>query len=498
MKKKIHDIRIMAALLMAGAAFTACSTDGNELITEQPQEQTPKTYTITIEATKDLGGDETTRGLELSGNELNSVWEVGEKVQVVQKNASDVSEVIGELTAQTAGATTTLTGTVNNSFDPGKDIKFYLHDAVFDYTGQVGTLTAVSSSFFFGSCQKTASEISVSGSTVTISGNLDFTNAQAVVRFNLVDKATGNPISITSLTVHNPKNSLVKKVDNLAGKLYVSDLTINLPKANNIVFASLSGIKNCKVELTATDGTDVWEYAASKSVTLADGKYYQVKVEMSKAGSSYTVGHFLNKDGSITPKKFTSGTNESVAVIAHAGAVKGYCSEFIAIALEDVSTEMSYWADAMTALDTWAAAHPVTIGGNTYNKNSSGTFYYDKVTPGSDKPSASNTYPAEKGWRMPSVTDWRYIFQSLCGGPSATNPVGVEQNGVYGDKDALRAAINNACGNTNLVDRWYWTSSLLYDEYIEDYAWHYNFWDDGDFSWATKQNMFRTRAVFAY
>ena len=247
-----------------------------------------------------------------------------------------------------------------------------------------------------------------------------------------------------------------------------------------------------------TDGTDVWEYAASKSVTLADGKYYQVKVEMSKAGSSYTVGHFLNKDGSITPKKFTSGTNESVAVIAHAGAVKGYCSEFIAIALEDVSTEMSYWADAMTALDTWAAAHPVTIGGNTYNKNSSGTFYYDKVTPGSDKPSASNTYPAEKGWRMPSVTDWRYIFQSLCGGPSATNPVGVEQNGVYGDKDALRAAINNACGNTNLVDRWYWTSSLLYDEYIEDYAWHYNFWDDGDFSWATKQNMFRTRAVFAY
>ena len=62
-KNFMTSIKTLAALLMAGAAFAACSSSDDEILNEQPVNPTePKTYTMTIQATK--GGDAaTTRGL---------------------------------------------------------------------------------------------------------------------------------------------------------------------------------------------------------------------------------------------------------------------------------------------------------------------------------------------------------------------------------------------------------------------------------------------------
>ena len=295
--KKImtKDIRILAALLTLGAAMTACS--GDDIIDEQHREQAPEAYTITVGATKDL---DATRGLELSGSTLSSVWEVGEKVKVVQNNASDVPTVIGELSATEAGVNTTLTGTVNASFNPGKALQFYLHSTTFDYTDQDGTLSTMGRYQTYASCEKAAGDISVSGSTVTISGDLGFANAQAVVRFNLVDKATGNPIKAKSLTVHDPKNTLVVRLVIPRDTLSRGDLTINLPTAGNIVFASLSGILGSKVMLSATDGIDKWNFTASKPVTLSNGQYYQIQVQMMKE-AGVNMGLFVGGASSGIP-----------------------------------------------------------------------------------------------------------------------------------------------------------------------------------------------------
>ena len=45
------------------------------------------------------------------------------------------------------------------------------------------------------------------------------------------------------------------------------------------------------------------------------------------------IGDFLNKDGSFTATKQTSGDNESYAVIAYVGSVANYFSHFLALAL---------------------------------------------------------------------------------------------------------------------------------------------------------------------
>lgn len=82
MKKFITDIRTLAAMLMAGAAFTACSSSDDNII-EQPQNPIePKVYTLVIKASK--GGDATTRALQLDGSTLNAYWSGTETIEVGQ------------------------------------------------------------------------------------------------------------------------------------------------------------------------------------------------------------------------------------------------------------------------------------------------------------------------------------------------------------------------------------------------------------------------------
>ena len=86
----------LVALLMAGVALAACSSD-DEILSDQPVNPTaPKTYTMTIQATKG-GDDATTRGLYFaddSKKKLQVNWNGKEKVRVVQDG-----KVIGTLSA---------------------------------------------------------------------------------------------------------------------------------------------------------------------------------------------------------------------------------------------------------------------------------------------------------------------------------------------------------------------------------------------------------------
>ena len=123
---------------------------------------------------------------------------------------------------------------------------------------------------------------------------------------------------------------------------------------------------------------------------------------------------------------------------------------------------------------------------------------------------------------MPSVTDWRYIFDGLgrlkagltltadyfdgsTSNATPTDPLGVETALNYckaGDVDALRAAINAACGNEKMQSVRYWSSSECPSTIINEgnnNAWVYQF-DLGRLVYNNKDGSFtvRIRAVFAY
>ena len=211
------------------------------------------------------------------------------------------------------------------------------------------------------------------------------------------------------------------------------------------------------------------------------------------------------------------------AVIAYVGKVDKYFDHFLAIALENVDGQSHSWADALTKVGTYAENHSITIGGTTYNENTTPSTFYDKVADNTGTSSATRsttTLTLEQGWRLPSVTDWRYIFEGLGrikGGltltakkgdttynsnATPTNPKGIEYN-LYYDKDgntngnsSLRVAINTACGNNGITDYYYWSSSAE-DAINSDKVWYYNF-NTSFFALMEKNSTNKARAVFAY
>ena len=137
---KFHNIRAWAVLLIAGAAFAACQPD-------EPQQETPKTYTMTVLATKGSENDSTSdgsvkRALSLTGKTLKATWDEGEVVEVYQSGSK-----IGELTAAaSATASTTLTGSFENAPSTSAELTFYFHTADDpSYSGQDGTLEKIAS-----------------------------------------------------------------------------------------------------------------------------------------------------------------------------------------------------------------------------------------------------------------------------------------------------------------------------------------------------------------
>ena len=87
MKKMMTNIKTLAALLMAGVAFAACSSSDDSIIDQPVNPTAPKTYTMTVQASK--GDAAATRGLSLDGKTLNVKWNEGEEVIVMQGELPD-------------------------------------------------------------------------------------------------------------------------------------------------------------------------------------------------------------------------------------------------------------------------------------------------------------------------------------------------------------------------------------------------------------------------
>lgn len=268
---------------------------------------------------------------------------------------------------------------------------------------------------------------------------------------------------------------------------------------------------------TVSDGEVTAVAAGTATITAktVDGEFTatcEVTVKITKTTMDAPVlGWFLNKDGSITEAKQTEGENLSYAVVAYVGSVDHYFSHFIAIALNDCTADGSdgqasmAYADGMKAIGLFAEKHAITYNGTTYNTNTSGENSYDVVAIGKTVSSATRTADAEIGWRMPSVTDWRYIFEGLTAGneegarASATDPVGVQNmtsnNIANNEGTILKNAINNACGNDG-VTAFYWVNSDHSGKPVN--SWNYRF-DMSIWGLLGKTNTApHVRAVFAY
>ena len=275
----------LAALLIASATLAACSSSDDNIIEEQPVNPTaPKTYTMTIRASK--GDDAGTRGLSLDGKTLNVTWNEGEKVVVMQDD-----DELGTLTATpdpNDPTKATLTGELDE-LDPKEDIEFHLHSASCDYSRQSGVLlskdgeNSIEENFDYALCTVEAGSGKIKTSVVkvpdgdeeydeyyhvTIEGGITLESHQAIVKFTLVDKADAKtPMNVTRLEVDDHYYTIFVEPVSPTNALYVAVKSNGVERDYHLKAVTAKG--------------DVYTYDRS-DVTFLCGKYYEVKVQMTK------------------------------------------------------------------------------------------------------------------------------------------------------------------------------------------------------------------------
>ncbi len=301
MKKTFSKIHMLAALLVAGAAFAACSSS-DDTMEQQPAKPTTdyqQGYTMTIKATK-MGEEDATRGLTLDGNTLKTKWTEGEEVKVMQWNGTS-NEVLGTLTAgASSNNQTTLTGTLSKAPSTDEFLKFYLHDTKTDYTGQTGVLTdtenSIEKKYDYALTVLSKNEYIIDETNKTVSLNQDkllnglpLSSQQAIVKFVLKDKYTKNAIKATKFTIKatysngtNDLDNIVTNVDYLGGEYNRDELVITPDGQNNEFFVALHEYAYMKSNytLTAEDaGGHKW-ICTKQGVNFNSGNYYVVTLNM--------------------------------------------------------------------------------------------------------------------------------------------------------------------------------------------------------------------------
>ena len=217
---------MLAALLMAGAAFTACSEKDN-IIEEQPA--VVKTYKMVVDAS--IGDDAKTRALYFDNNNtsLKAKWASTDKVSVFP--ASSTSTLLGTLTTPGSDdAHTTLSGNLTTPPAVDANLNLLFPRATWDYTGQKGILNendnenSIEKKYDYALASVKVTAVSENAITTDAA---NFVNQQAIVKFTLKDKATDAAINANKLTISAASNKLVTKKTLVAigDKIYHSGYT---------------------------------------------------------------------------------------------------------------------------------------------------------------------------------------------------------------------------------------------------------------------------------
>ena len=253
----IANIKTLGFLMIAGAAFASCSVNDEDTYSQANYEGTSSEWSITVNGTNETS---LTRALSQNGTTISASWATTEHVYV-KKNYTSV----GTLTPTTNAATSPLSGTLTGEFAVNDELKLTYPQETIRYTGQKGTLEDIAENYNFATATVNVTSVDTEKKVLTAT-DATFVNQQAIVKFTLKDKATGEAINATALGF---------AADGWAG------FNVTPESATSEIYVALSGISAKNMTLTAVVGTDIYYYEKA-SVTFTHGKYYEVTVKMSK------------------------------------------------------------------------------------------------------------------------------------------------------------------------------------------------------------------------
>lgn len=464
MKKFMTNIKTLAALLIAGAAMTACSSSDDNIANEQPVNPATQKYIMTVNASK--GDGATTRALTLDGSTLNASWATTENVYVKK----GTNWVTGSLQPQTAGATANLTGVLSGTNIAAGDaltLQFPKKSAI-TFEGQTGTIADIEANYDYATANVTVA--SVANGQISVDGTTTFQNHQAIIKFTLLDKADGTTeLNPSAFTITDGTNTVeltsipeATYTANSAGVLYVA-----FPATNSAE----------TVTLTATVGSDTYTYTTSSAKTFTNGNYYAITVKMTKAAPVEPVAVDMGLSSGTKWANMNLGANspEDIGDYYAWGETEPYYSSQNPLTWK-AGKEAGYdWA-SYTKFGTHDNSISPESGFNKYN-TTDGKY----VLEAADDAATANW---GNGWRMPTKEEVNellaaYPINSASGSQRRAwlenyNGTGVNGLAFYNASDNIllflpaSGAFNGTTLGSALCS--YWSSTLLHGGANSEYA----------------------------
>lgn len=273
MKKIYIQLMMLVAMVVAGAAITSC----------QKEEAITGRFSMTVKATKGGGN---AKALSLDGSTLNATWAVGDEVKVYKGNIQ-----LGTLTALSEGERTTLGGDIEGTIATGDDLTLKFCSP--DYTSQDGTLETIATTCDYATA--TVRVTSVDNGKIS-TGNADFQNQQAIVKFTLTKMADNSALNVTSLIVNDGTN----------------DYTVTPSEATNVLFVAIPATGTVTLSSPTNEAGISYSYEKT-GAGLSAGRYYEITVKMSREVNLTNVtANTILQDGDVVTG--TLGGNYQISI----------------------------------------------------------------------------------------------------------------------------------------------------------------------------------------
>ena len=369
MTKIFYSILMAATLLVAAVATTGCKKD-------EPQQQAKvQKFRMSIQASKGENGDKANgprKVLGLDGSTLTAAWAEGEQVTVY--NETKDADLGGYLEAQEAGSSTLLDGELTGTIEAGDKLTLKFRSP--SYTTQEGTLEYISANCDYAIAEHINVK-NVDGGSIYSDDVADFVNQQAIVKFSLTDGS--DAINVNPLVVE------------VASSTY----TITPASATDQLYVALPGFSSQTISMTATVGSDTYTFEKS-GVTLANGRYYTITVNMSKLPPIGAINGLFSV-GESTQVYFSKG---NLQYQASTGTWRFAENQYDMIGNDNTNVSASYtgWID----LFGWGT------GDNPTNTSNTPEEYTPFVDWGTN--AISNGGNEANQWRTLTKDEWIYLF----------------------------------------------------------------------------------------
>lgn len=322
---KSNFVYVLAALLLSGVAFTACSSE-DEVINVAAEKV--QTFKVSIPATKGIDAD--TRALVLDGKTLNSKWTKGDKVYVYKKGTNYIDD--NTLEADASGATANLVGELASEYAVGDELLLvYGYKKAwpgaptvlqaFDYTSQNGTFDDLQN-FDYATAIVEVTAVKDGQITTTPAS---FKPSQSIYKLNFKDDSSSpKDVKVKFLTITSSGEKLI--VLNYPYYAYYANedadkkglpVALALENPSPEVWMALrldESIANDVITFEVED-PDGKIYKGTKAVTadVVNGKYYTTTITLTQTGEmnklyitpedSYTLNgryYYIEKNANIS------------------------------------------------------------------------------------------------------------------------------------------------------------------------------------------------------